>query len=288
MSEADAQPQTEVAVGLIVAKDGRLLLQHRDDAPSLPGSGKWGLFGGHVEAGERPEAAFLREMDEELGWRPRHFEPFTTRDVPSDGWRLTSHVFAAHLDVALNALTLGEGQAMALYAPDALHPGTLPRIAGVIAEFAASHVYGRVRRTWREIAAAALLIDRSGRFLLQHRDDRPDIANPGMWGSFGGEVEAYETPHDGFVRELREELSWQPQRFELYRAYPFEAPQTLIYVFAAHIDVPIDQLVLGEGQAMSFFAPDALPATTIPDLRRLIEHFAATDEYRALSPAPDA
>ena len=286
MNEADAQPRTEIAVGLIVAEDGRLLLQHRDEKPGLPGAGKWGLFGGHVEAGERPEAAFLREMDEELGWRPRRFEPFTKRDVHSDGWRLTSHVFAAHLDVPLDALTLGEGQAMALHAPDALHPDTLPRIAGVIAEFAASRAYGRVQRVWREIAAGALLIDGRGRFLLQHRDDRPDIANPGMWGSFGGEVEPYETPHDGFVRELREELSWQPQRFELYRAYPYDAAQTLIYIFMARIDATIDQLVLGEGQGMAFFAPNELPATTIPDLRLLIEHFATTDEYRALSGEP--
>jgi len=281
-----AERRVEVAVGLIVAEDGRLLLQHRDDKPELPGSGKWGLFGGHVEAGEQPAEAFLREMDEELGWRPRHFELFTTREVHGDGWHNTSHVFAAHLKVALDALTLGEGQGFALYAPDALHPDTLPGIADVIGEFAASRAYERVRHAWRMITAAALLVDRDGRFLLQHRDDKPDIANPGLWGFFGGEVEPYETPHDGFLRELREELSWQPHRFELYRAYPYDALQTLIYIFMAPIDAPVDQLVLGEGQGMSFFAPNELPANTVPDLRHLIERFATTDAYRSLTPDP--
>ena len=87
------------AVGLITAPDGRLLLQLRDNKPGLPGAGLWGFFGGHVEDGERPSAAFLREMDEELGWRPRRFELFAPRDVDRDGWHVTSHAFAAHLDV---------------------------------------------------------------------------------------------------------------------------------------------------------------------------------------------
>ncbi len=286
MSEPDAQPRAEVAVGLIVAEDGRLLLQHRDDKPGLPGADLWGFFGGHIEPGERPAETFLREMGEELGWRPRHFEPFATREVDSGGWHLTSHVFAAHLDAPLSALTLGEGQAMALYAPDAIPATTTPSVRPVIAEFAASRTYERMRRAWRTITAAALLVDGDGRFLLQHRDDKPDIANPGLWGSFGGEVEPYETPHDGFLRELREEISWQPHRFELYRAYPYDAAQTLIYVFMAPVDVPVDQLVLGEGQGMAFFAPNELPANTVPDLRRLIERFAATDAYRSITPDP--
>ena len=70
-----------IAVGLIVAEDGRLLLQHRDDKPGLPGAGLWGFFGGHLEPGETPSRAFLREMREELGWRPRHFEHYLTREL---------------------------------------------------------------------------------------------------------------------------------------------------------------------------------------------------------------
>ena len=274
--------RTEVAVGLIIANDGRLLLQHRDDRAGLPGSGKWGLFGGHIEAGERPQDAFLREMQEELGWRPRHFEPFTTREVRGDGWHNISHVFAAHLDVPLEELTLGEGQGLALYAPDALHADTLFGIADVIGELAASRAYGRMRRAWPMITATALLVDGAGRFLLQHRDDKPEISNPGMWGSFGGEVEPYETPQDGFLREMQEELSWQPERFELYRAYEYDAIQTLIYVFTAPIDVPVERLVLGEGQGLGFFAPDALPERTVAELRALIARFAETDAYRSM------
>jgi hypothetical protein len=38
--------------------------------------------------------------------------------------------------------------------------------------------------------------------------------------------------------------------------------------------VPLDQLMLGEGQAMEFFAADELPANIVPALRGLIERFA--------------
>jgi 8-oxo-dGTP diphosphatase len=274
----------EVAVGLIVADDGRLLLQHRDDKPGLPGSGMWGLFGGHIEKGERAEEAFLREMQEELAWRPRHFEHYVTREVRREGWNAISHTFAAHLDVPFESLTQHEGQGMGLFPPDALHADTLPLVRTLIGEFSATNTYRRVKRRWDNIVATALIVDPQGRLLLQHRDDKPGIANPGRWGSFGGSIEPYETPHDGFVRELREELSWSPARFELFDAFPYFGlgDRSLMYVFAAPLDVPFDALVLGEGQGMDVFPPDGLPDETVDDLRLLISRFVSADAYRAL------
>jgi len=273
-------PRRQIAIGLIVAADGRLLLQHRDDKPGLTGAGKWGFFGGHLDPGERPSAAFLREMEEELGWRPRHFERYATLEVDRDGWHVTSHAFAAHLEIPLDGLTLGEGQALALFPPDALPPDTTPSVPPVIAGFAASGAYRRARKRWDAITATALIVNSEGRFLLQHRDDKPGIYNPGLWGSFGGAIEPYEPPDEGLLRELREELAWQPERIELYGAYPYDGGKLLIYVYIAPIAVPLEALVLGEGQAMAFFAPDALPADTVPDLRLLIERFAADERYR--------
>ena len=50
-AERTGPPKRHVAVGLIVADDGRVLLQLRDDKPGLPGAGQWGFFGGHLEPG---------------------------------------------------------------------------------------------------------------------------------------------------------------------------------------------------------------------------------------------
>src|SRR5207237_1802961 len=130
-SPLTASPKRHVAVGLIVADDGRVLLQLRDDKPGLPGAGQWGFFGGHVEPGERPADAFLREMDEELGWRPKHFEHYLTTTVDRGGWNVVSHAFAAHLDGSVDELTLGEGQAMQLFDPNAL-PEDIPMLAAYV------------------------------------------------------------------------------------------------------------------------------------------------------------
>jgi 8-oxo-dGTP diphosphatase len=302
--------EQEIAVGLIVAEDGRLLLQHRDDTPGLPGAGLWGFFGGHLEPGELPSAAFLREMQEELGWQPRHFEHYLTKEVEPLPTREAqprqivsrdrgeqhlhrSHVFAAHLEVALDALKLGEGQGLGLFSAEALPAAIVPGILTVIGEFARSDAYKRVKHEWEMISTTALIVDARGRFLLQLRDDKPDIVNPGLWGSFGGRLEPHETPYpetpdDGFLRELREELAWQPRHFELYMSAPFrtlregDARQQLIYVYAAPLDVAEEDLVLGEGQAMGLFAADALPEPIVPALRQLIERFAGTETFRTL------
>ncbi|MHB8375628.1 MAG: NUDIX hydrolase [Dehalococcoidia bacterium] len=271
-----------VAVGLIVDDDGRLLLQLRDARPGLPAAGLWGLFGGHIEDGERPAQAFLRELHEELGWRPRHFEPYVVRDVDHDGWRgVTSHVFAAHLDVAPGALVLGEGQAMRFFAPHALPDGIVPGLVPLIAEFAASDVYPRVRRHFERTFVAGLIVDARGRFLLQHRDDRPDIINPGMWSTFGGHLEPYETPEEGFLREIEEELAWRPSRCELFEAgvCACDGREHLVYDFAAPLDVSPDALELHEGQAMGWFSPDALPDGIVPETRGEIARFVASARY---------
>ena len=53
-----------VAVALIDA-DGRILIAQRPEGKQL--AGLWEFPGGKVESGERPEAALIRELNEELG-----------------------------------------------------------------------------------------------------------------------------------------------------------------------------------------------------------------------------
>jgi 8-oxo-dGTP diphosphatase len=54
-----------VAAAILLDGEGRVLLAQRPQGKSL--AGLWEFPGGKIEAGERPEAALVRELHEELG-----------------------------------------------------------------------------------------------------------------------------------------------------------------------------------------------------------------------------
>lgn len=54
-----------VVAAAMVDRDGRVLVQQRPEGTAM--AGLWEFPGGKVEPGETPEAALIRELDEELG-----------------------------------------------------------------------------------------------------------------------------------------------------------------------------------------------------------------------------
>lgn len=56
-----------VVAAALVDPDGRVLLQQRPPGKAM--AGLWEFPGGKVEMGEAPEAALIRELEEELGIR---------------------------------------------------------------------------------------------------------------------------------------------------------------------------------------------------------------------------
>ena len=54
---------TESVALAMLQRNSCWLLQLRDDIDTILYPGHWGLFGGHVEAGEAPEQAVLRELE---------------------------------------------------------------------------------------------------------------------------------------------------------------------------------------------------------------------------------
>ena len=54
-----------VAACALIDADGRVLISQRPEGKQL--AGLWEFPGGKVEAGERPEIALIRELNEELG-----------------------------------------------------------------------------------------------------------------------------------------------------------------------------------------------------------------------------
>jgi RimJ/RimL family protein N-acetyltransferase len=67
-------PREPACVGAIV-RDGRNRVYVQRRTPwrrLLPGT--WDIIGGHLEAGETPQQALARELEEETGWQLRHIE----------------------------------------------------------------------------------------------------------------------------------------------------------------------------------------------------------------------
>ncbi|HTZ37115.1 MAG TPA: (deoxy)nucleoside triphosphate pyrophosphohydrolase [Stellaceae bacterium] len=63
--EPPGKPVVLVAAVALVDVDGRVLLAERPEGKHL--AGMWEFPGGKVQPGETPEAALIRELDEELG-----------------------------------------------------------------------------------------------------------------------------------------------------------------------------------------------------------------------------
>ena len=61
----EALPIVLVAAVALIDPDGRVLLAQRPEGKHL--AGLWEFPGGKVHSGETPEAALIRELDEELG-----------------------------------------------------------------------------------------------------------------------------------------------------------------------------------------------------------------------------
>ena len=62
---AEVLPTVLVVAVALIDVDGRVLIARRPEGKTL--AGLWEFPGGKVEPGERPEAALIRELHEELG-----------------------------------------------------------------------------------------------------------------------------------------------------------------------------------------------------------------------------
>lgn len=111
---------TKIHVAIaILCQDGKFLCQLRDDVPNIRYPGNWALFGGHIEPGEIPEVAVLRELKEEISYAPASVSLFCC-DVEGD---VVRHVFHSQLSVDVKDLVLLEGWDLKLLTPDDIRAG---------------------------------------------------------------------------------------------------------------------------------------------------------------------
>lgn len=139
----------------------------------------------------------------------------------------------------------------------------------------------------RPTYAAVLLVDAAGRVLLQHRDEHAPRA-PLQWGLVGGAVEAGESPEEAAYRELVEEtgLALAPGELALWRSEAFAWSDGSVadyHVFVAPTRATDADVVLGEGLAIVFVAPDVVPTLPLTESgEHFLSAFLGSTAYRAL------
>ena len=114
------------------------------------------------------------------------------------------------------------------------------------------------------LVAACVLVDDDGAVLITKRPEGKPLA--GLWEFPGGKVEAYETPEQALVRELKEELG-------IDVAAPGLTPLTFAsHSYPAfHLLMPVylcrrwsGDVAANEGQGLAWVRPEALTAYAMP------------------------
>jgi len=271
------------AVMLFVNARGEVLLQLRDNIPSIRFPNHWGCIGGGVEPGETPEQAMLREVDEELGIAPGPHEYIGTYNRYSGD----IHIYTSRLDATAKELMPGltEGQRVAWHTPQAaMMLPLVPWLEYVLPGFVRSDAYRRMTMgayaPANEEAASVIFVNRAGELLLRLRGSEPSLPFASHWDLIGGAMEGDESHQDAAVRETLEELELP---LEGHRYWGAIQGIVRTHVYGAPLDVTAKDLTLLEGERVAWFSPeDAMSLPLVPYMERLLPAFTASPLYEEL------
>ena len=101
----------KIAAIILENDSGEFLLALRDNKSWIPFPNHWDLIGGHVEEGESPEEAVVREYREELGLELKEFSFFREYlCLHGDVFENIKYIYHGKINIPVEELTLYEGQ----------------------------------------------------------------------------------------------------------------------------------------------------------------------------------
>lgn len=123
---------------------------------------------------------------------------------------------------------------------------------------------------------AKIIILSPDKILLFHRDNIPTIRSPDCWQLVGGGIEECETPEQGLVREVKEEVSYDLKEFKLITKTKGSQGED-VWVYVAFVDKDEEcKFILGpgEGRGIGWFTIDeALAIKITPGTRILLSKY---------------
>lgn len=116
---------------LIIINDrNEVLLQLRDDKPTIPYPNMWTIPGGHIEECETPEECIGREMWEEMELAIANVHPFMVKEYAEE----TEIFFWIRADVDATTIPLTEGQAVRWFTREQVSNMVLAHTDGQVLE----------------------------------------------------------------------------------------------------------------------------------------------------------
>jgi 8-oxo-dGTP diphosphatase len=102
----------KLIAAIILENDkGEFLLALRDNKPSIPFPNHWDLIGGHVEPGETPEQALIREVKEELDIDIRDYTFYKKFEcLTGDAFENIKYIYSGKINIPIEEITLLEGE----------------------------------------------------------------------------------------------------------------------------------------------------------------------------------
>ena len=101
----------KIAAIILENDKGEFLFALRDNKSWIPFPNHWDLIGGHVEVGETPEEALIREVKEELDIELKDYtfyKEFVC--LEGDAYENIKYIYSAKINIPIEEITLYEGQ----------------------------------------------------------------------------------------------------------------------------------------------------------------------------------